>query len=113
MVLLPGVLDRDWLEGEFFTTVQKRGAAIIKAREKGDAWLADRIYSGVPAGLFGKTQTVEVGHMSGLSNVLWWLEVNGHQAREGLAERILAEAKSRNRVLSDAEVHAIIADTPA
>ena len=44
-------------------------AAVIKAKQKGDDWLADRIYSGVPAGWFGLKQRVEIGHQSGLSNV--------------------------------------------
>ena len=44
-----------------------------KAEAKGDAWLADRIYSGVPAGMFGRKQEICVGYMSGASNVNYWL----------------------------------------
>ena len=80
---------------------------LSKLRKKGDDWLADRIYSGVPAGLFGK-QTIEVGHMSGLSNVLHWLSENDITAVSGLAEHILDIAKQRNKVLSDKELINIV-----
>ena len=55
-------------------------AAVIKAARKGDTWLADRVYSGVPAGLVGRDQRIEIGHMSGKSNVVWWLESRGYTA---------------------------------
>ncbi|MGC6418725.1 MAG: LeuA family protein [Bradymonadia bacterium] len=92
----------------FRTATGVHAAAVIKAQRKGDHWLADRIYSGVPAGLFGKRQSIEVGHMSGLSNVLFWLEVNEVEPQDGLAEYVLSAAKSRNRVLADTEVFEII-----
>src|SRR2546430_11142091 len=38
----------------FRTATGVHAAAIIKAQRKGDRWLADRVYSGVPAGEFGK-----------------------------------------------------------
>ncbi len=95
-------------EDAFRTATGVHAAAVIKAQKKGDHWLADRIYSGVPAGQFGKAQTVEIGHMSGLSNVLYWLDVNGVNTTDGLAEHILATAKARNSVLTDSEVHEII-----
>ncbi len=93
----------------FRTATGVHAAAVIKAQRKGEHWLADRIYSGVPAGEFGKRQTIEVGHMSGLSNVVFWLEVNDVPAQTGLAEYILSQAKQRNRVLEDDEVHQLIA----
>ncbi|MCB9525855.1 MAG: 2-isopropylmalate synthase [Myxococcales bacterium] len=96
----------------FRTATGVHAAAVIKAHRKGDDWLADRIYSGVPAGLFGKRQVIEIGHMSGLSNVLQWLEVRHIEPREGLAESILEAAKRRNRVLSSEEVHDLIAEFP-
>ena len=34
----------------FETGTGVHAAAVIKAFRKGDAWLADRVYSGVPAG---------------------------------------------------------------
>jgi 2-isopropylmalate synthase len=93
----------------FRTATGVHAAAVIKAQRKGDHWLADRIYSGVPAGLFGKKQTIEVGHMSGVSNVVFWLESNEVDTQEGLAEHILTIAKNKNRVLDDGEVFEIIA----
>lgn len=100
-------------EDAFRTATGVHAAAVIKAQKKGDAWLADRIYSGVPAGLFGKKQTIEVGHMSGLSNVVYWLDTHGQPNPEGLAEYVLAQAKQRNRVLSDNEIEHLIADFAA
>ncbi|MGB0648396.1 MAG: 2-isopropylmalate synthase, partial [Bradymonadia bacterium] len=90
------------------TATGVHAAAVIKAKKKGDDWLADRIYSGVPAGLFGKKQTIEVGHMSGLSNVLYWLSENDITAIAGLAEHILDIAKQRSKVLSDGELLDIV-----
>lgn len=92
----------------FRTATGVHAAAVIKAQRKGDHWLADRIYSGVPAGEFGKQQRIEIGHMSGLSNVLYWLEVHGVPARDGLAEHLLEQAKATNRVLADGEVQRLI-----
>ncbi len=59
-------------------------AAIIKAMQKGDAWLADRIYSGVPAGMFGRKQEIGIGFMSGASNVHYWLRERGIEPSEDL-----------------------------
>lgn len=92
----------------FRTATGVHAAAVIKAISKGDDWLADRIYSGVPAGLFGKKQAIEVGHMSGLSNVLWWLDQHRIERAPGLPEHILAAAKQRSRVLTDDEVHDLV-----
>ncbi len=80
-------------------------AAIIKARKKGSEWLADRVYSGVPAGMFGLKQIIEVGPMSGLSNVIYWLDANGYPQEEALAKEIFQLAKSTNRVLTEDELH--------
>lgn len=91
----------------FRTATGVHAAAVIKARRKGDHWLADRIYSGVPAGWFGKHQVIEIGHMSGLSNVLCWLEQHGYEPTEPLAHHILRAAKSTNHTLTDEEVHAL------
>ncbi len=88
----------------FRTATGVHAAAVIKAQRKGDDWLADRIYSGVPAGLFGKKQVIEIGHMSGLSNVQHWLVGHRIEPKEGLAESILSAAKTRNRVLTNEEI---------
>src|SRR5918911_1386067 len=88
----------------FRTATGVHAAAIIKAQRKGDHWLADRIYSGVPAGEFGKEQQIEIGPMSGLSNVKHWLARHEVPADEVLAKAILQRAKSWTRTLTEAEL---------
>ena len=83
-------------------------AAIIKARNKGDAWLADRIYSGVPAGMFGRKQEICIGYMSGASNVTYWLRERGFPPAKELVDAILAKAKESDHILTDDEVLAIV-----
>ncbi len=92
----------------FRTATGVHAAAIIKAEKKGDAWLADRIYSGVPAGTFGKEQEIEVGHYSGESNVIYWLKKRGFEPTKDLVAAIYNEAKRGNRVLSDDEIMAVV-----
>jgi 2-isopropylmalate synthase len=89
----------------FRTGTGVHAAAIIKARKKGSEWLADRVYSGVPAGMFGLEQIIEVGPMSGLSNVIYWLASHGYPQDETLAKEMFQLAKSTNRVLTDEELH--------
>src|SRR5439155_136457 len=79
-------------------------AAIIKAKKKGHAWLADRVYSSVPAQEFGLEQKIEISPVSGLSNVKYWLETHGYDAEDEAQCRVLFEAAKRtDRVLSDDE----------
>jgi 2-isopropylmalate synthase len=92
----------------FRTATGVHAAAIIKAEKKGDAWLADRIYSGVPAGMFGKEQEIEIGHYSGESNVVYWLKKRGYEPTKELVATVLGEAKRGNRVLSNDEIVAVI-----
>jgi 2-isopropylmalate synthase len=82
-------------------------AAIIKAG-KDDPWLADRIYSGVPAGMFGRKQEICIGFMSGASNVNYWLAQRGIPSDEPLVKAILAAAKNENHILSDEEVMSVV-----
>jgi 2-isopropylmalate synthase len=89
----------------FRTGTGVHAAAIIKARKKGSEWLADRVYSGVPAGMFGLQQIIEVGPMCGLSNVVYWLASHGYPQEETLAKEIFQLAKSTNRMLTDDELH--------
>jgi 2-isopropylmalate synthase len=89
----------------FRTGTGVHAAAIIKAKKKGSDWLADRVYSGVPAGMFGLQQVIEVGPMCGLSNVIYWLQVHGYPQEESLAKELFTLAKSTNRVLTDQELH--------
>jgi 2-isopropylmalate synthase len=91
----------------FRTATGVHAAAIVKAMQKQDHRLADAVYSGVPAHLFGMEQVIEIGPMSGKSNVLYWLERHQIPAAEALVNRILDAAKQSARVLTDAEVHAL------
>jgi 2-isopropylmalate synthase len=81
---------------------------VIKAFRKGDQWLADAVYSGVPARMFGREQLIEIGPMSGKSNVIFWLERHGVEPTAERVERIFNHAKQRNSVLTDEEVMALI-----
>jgi isopropylmalate/homocitrate/citramalate synthase len=92
----------------FRTATGVHAAAIAKAEQKGDAWLADRIYSGVPAGWFGLAQRIEIGHMSGISNVRHWLRAHGYDvADEGLCSHVFEAAKTCDHTFTDNEVHAL------
>jgi 2-isopropylmalate synthase len=88
----------------FETGTGVHAAAVIKAFRKGDAWLADRIYSGVPAGMFGLEQVIRVGPMSGKSNVAWVLQKHGIEATEERIKSVLVLAKETPRMLTDEEV---------
>jgi 2-isopropylmalate synthase len=94
----------------FRTATGVHAAAIIKAEKKGDAWLADRIYSGVPAGMFGKEQAIEVGHYSGESNVVYWLKKRGYEPTDAVVNAVLGAAKRGDRVLGDDEIVEVIRD---
>jgi 2-isopropylmalate synthase len=94
-------------EDAFRTGTGVHAAAIIKAREKGDDWLADRVYSGVPAGEFGRRQKIEISHMSGMSNVKYWLAEHGYDTSdEALCRRVFELAKSSGHTLTEDEIHA-------
>jgi len=88
----------------FRTATGVHAAAVIKSYRKGDTELADLVYSGVPAGQFGLEQVVEVGPMSGKSNVIYWLEKRGLEASEETVSRIYDRAKQASAVLSDEEI---------
>jgi len=81
----------------------------VKAFKKGDVALANSVYSGVPSHLFGLEQIIEIGPMSGKSNVLFWLERHKIPADEVTVARILDAAKHSARVLTDDELHALCA----
>jgi 2-isopropylmalate synthase len=92
----------------FRTATGVHAAAVIKSYRKGDSELADLIYSGVPAGQFGLKQVIEIGPMSGKSNVIFWLETRGVEASEDRVNRIYERAKSATGVLSEEEVLALV-----
>ncbi len=91
----------------FRTATGVHAAAIIKALEKGNRDLADRVYSGVPASLFGREQEIAIGPMSGASNVNYWLKKRGFVSSPEKVASILAEAKKSDRLLEENEVRAL------
>ena len=91
-------------EDAFRTATGVHAAAVIKALNKGDLDLADRVYSGVPANWFGKHQSIEIGFMSGESNVRYWLKSRGIDPNESLVKHVFEQAKTTDHILTDAEV---------
>jgi isopropylmalate/homocitrate/citramalate synthase len=95
-------------EDAFRTGTGVHAAAIVKAEAKGDAWLADRIYSGVPAGWFGMRQKIEISPMSGISNVRHWLRAHALDGTDdGLAAHVFEAAKTCDHTFTDDEVLAL------
>ena len=92
----------------FRTATGVHAAAIAKAYKKGDLQLANSVYSGVPAHLFGLEQIIEIGPMSGRSNVVFWLEKRGLSASDDVVDRILAVAKHSSRILTEDEIFAVV-----
>lgn len=93
----------------FRTGTGVHAAAIIKAMQKGDGWLEDCVYSGVPASLVGRTQTIEISPVSGLSNVRFWLGQHGYDAEDdALCEAVFGLAKTCDHTLSQTEIEAEI-----
>ncbi len=92
----------------FETATGVHAAAVIKAYNKGDDWLADRIYSGVVAGDFGLRQKIRIGPMSGRSNVIFWLQQHGFETVQEDVDRIFDAAKQSDRLLEDAEIRALV-----
>jgi isopropylmalate/homocitrate/citramalate synthase len=88
----------------FRTATGVHAAAIIKAYRKNDAVLANTVYSGVPSHLFGMQQVIDVGPMSGKSNVIFWLEQRGLPPTDDVVERIYQRAKQSDHTLSEAEI---------
>ncbi len=87
----------------FETATGVHAAAVAKALKRGDPWLANRVYSGVPADEFGLEQVITMGPMSGKSNVVSWLEKRGLPADDATVDRMFAAAKASDHVLSEAE----------
>lgn len=98
-------------EDAFRTATGVHAAAVIKAEKKGQNELADLIYSGVPATWFGKGQSIEIGPMSGLSNVKYWLAKRGIVQTDELVNRIFDKAKRSNHVFTEQEVYSIVNET--
>lgn len=96
-------------EDAFRTATGVHAAAVIKALHKGETDLADRVYSGVPAGWFGKSQAIEIGFMSGESNVVYWLQSRNIEPEPGLVKHIFELAKGTDHILTDDEINAAVA----
>jgi 2-isopropylmalate synthase len=93
----------------FRTGTGVHAAAIIKAKKKGDDWLADRVYSSVPAEELGLEQRIDISPVSGLSNVKYWLETHGYDASDQAACAALFDAaKQADRTLTDEECHRLL-----
>jgi 2-isopropylmalate synthase len=91
-------------EDAFRTATGVHAAAVIKAYKKNDLELANAVYSGVPSQMFGLEQVVDIGPMSGKSNVLFWLERHGIPPADDVVERIYQRAKTSDHTLSEAEI---------
>ncbi|MEA2660878.1 MAG: hypothetical protein QOH08_450 [Chloroflexota bacterium] len=91
----------------FRTGTGVHAAAVVKALRAGDRELADRVYSGVPAAMVGREQQIEVGPMSGESNVVFWLEHRGIDATRERIDRVMTAAKASDRLLTEEELGAL------
>jgi isopropylmalate/homocitrate/citramalate synthase len=88
----------------FRTGTGVHAAAVVKAYRKNDIELANRVYSGVPSHWFGLEQRIEIGPMSGKSNITFWLESHGLEATDERVERIFKRAKQADRLLAEQEI---------
>jgi len=95
----------------FRTATGVHAAAVMKAFRKNDRALMDAVYAAVPASLVGRQQEIEVGPLSGKSNVVFWLESRGLPATEEIVERIFAAAKASNRTLTHEQVRKLISSS--
>jgi 2-isopropylmalate synthase len=98
-------------EDAFRTATGVHAAAVIKAYKKGDIELANAVYSGVPSHVFGMEQIIDIGPMSGKSNVLFWLERRGIPATDEVVERIYKRAKGSDHTLRESEILECVAGT--
>ena len=92
----------------FRTATGVHAAAVVKAFRMGDRALMDAVYAAVPASLVGRQQEIDVGPMSGRSNVIFWLESRGLPATDEIVDRVLAAAKASNRTLTHEKVQNIV-----
>ncbi|MGD8413957.1 MAG: LeuA family protein [Candidatus Latescibacterota bacterium] len=90
------------------TSTGVHAAAVIKAIKSGHQWLADQVYSGVPASWTGRQQEIEIGPMSGASNVIYWLQSRDIEPDDALVEKLFEAAKNSNRVLPEKTVWAMV-----
>lgn len=93
----------------FRTATGTHAAAISKALRRGDEWLANAVFSSIPADMIGRRQQIEIGPLSGLHNVRFWLESNGLEAGTECVDAILAAAKASKTILTESDVRLITA----
>src|SRR5262249_17174719 len=92
----------------FRTATGVHAAAVVKAFRKGDRALMDAVYAAVPASLVGRRQEIEVGPMSGKSNVVFWLESRGLPATDDIVDRVVAAAEAPNRMVTHEQIAKIV-----
>jgi isopropylmalate/homocitrate/citramalate synthase len=92
----------------FRTATGVHAAAVVKAYRKGDRALMDAVYAAVPASLVGREQEIEIGPVSGRSNVVYWLEKRGLPATDDLVDRVLSAAKASNRILTHEQIQRLV-----
>ena len=97
-------------EDAFRTATGVHAAAVIKAYKKKDIELANAVYSGVPSQMFGLEQIIDIGPMSGKSNVLFWLERHGLAPADDVVERIYQRAKASDHTLTEPEILECVGD---
>ena len=95
----------------FRTGTGVHAAAVIKSYKKGNRELADLVYSGVPAGQFGLEQVIEIGPMSGKSNVIYWLEKRGIEPSEECVNRIYEHAKKASSILAEEDIRQLVSQS--
>jgi 2-isopropylmalate synthase len=86
------------------TATGVHASAVIKAYKKNDIELANAVYSGVPSHVFGMEQVIDVGPMSGKSNIVFWLEHRGLKSSDDIVEKIYRHAKASDHTLSETEI---------
>ena len=101
-------LGYDLAADAFRTATGVHAAAVVKAFRKGDRALMDAVYAAVPASLVGREQEIEIGPLSGRSNVVFWLEKRGLAATDEIVDRVFAAAKASNRVLTHEQIQRIV-----
>jgi 2-isopropylmalate synthase len=94
----------------FRTATGVHAAAVVKAWRKNDRELMDLVYSAIPASLVGREQEIEIGPMSGKSNVIFWLEKRGIPATDPVVERVFQKGKASATVLTEEEILAAVYD---
>ncbi|MFQ5557003.1 MAG: 2-isopropylmalate synthase, partial [Acidimicrobiales bacterium] len=97
----------------FRTSTGVHAAAVLKAINSGDGWLANRVYSGVPADELGREQIITVGPMSGRANAIAWLSRRGLDCDDRSVDAIMEQAKNTDHVLTDDEIHVALASGSA